>query len=78
MINAVLDEMSRLGRESMSAGAAETAAGAQLHDSATEARKMIGLLQEEGILTRERLYLGAGAFDEGVRVVFQAFADSCC
>lgn len=37
--------------------------------------RILGLLQEEGVLTRERLYLGSGNFDEGVRIVFQAFAD---
>ena len=35
----------------------------------------LGLLQEEGVLTREQLYLGEGRYGEGVRIVFQAFAD---
>lgn len=35
----------------------------------------MSLLQEEGVLTRERLHLGSGRSGEGVRIVFQAFAD---
>lgn len=78
-VNRVLDgllyELSRLGRESISTGAAEAVAQASLDNTGADATKVLGLLQEEGVLTRERLYLGSGNFDEGVRIVFQAFAD---
>jgi hypothetical protein len=75
VLDALLDEMSRLGRESMSTGAAETVAQASLGSSGADSTRIIGLFQEEGVLTRERLYLGNGNYDEGVRIVFQAFAD---
>lgn len=75
VIDALLDELSRRGRESMSASAAEAVARVPLEGSAADATRLLGLLQEEGVLTREPLYLGDGNFDEGVRIVFQAFAD---
>lgn len=75
VLDALLDELSRLGRESMSTGAAETVTRASLDSSAVDVTRVLGLLQEEGVLTRERLYLGNGNFDEGIRIVFQAFAD---
>lgn len=75
VLDGLLDELSRLGRESMSTSAAEAVAQASLDDTSVDATRILGLLQEEGVLTRERLYLGDGNFDEGVRIVFQAFAD---
>jgi len=75
VLDGLLDELSRLGRESMSASAAEAVARASLGDASADATRILGLLQEEGVLTRERLYLGSSNFDEGVRIVFQAFAD---
>lgn len=75
VLDGLLDELSRLGRESMATSAAEAVAQASLGDANADATKVLGLLQEEGVLTRERLYLGGDDFDEGVRVVFQAFAD---
>jgi hypothetical protein len=75
VLDVLLDELSRLGRESMSTSAAETVAQASLGSSNTDATRILGLFQEEGVLTRERLYLGGGKYDEGVRIVFQAFAD---
>jgi hypothetical protein len=75
VINLLLDEMSRLGRESLSAMNAEKIARVPLNKSAADATKILGILQEEGILTREPLYLGDGNYEEGVRIVFQAFAD---
>jgi hypothetical protein len=61
--------------ESMSAEAAEAVARTALDDKGADATRIVGLLQEEGVLTRERLYLGDGRYGEGVRIVFQAFAD---
>ncbi|MEU8251376.1 hypothetical protein [Nonomuraea sp. NPDC048916] len=75
VLDALLDELSRLGRESMSTSLAEATAREALHGSSFDATRIIGLLQEEGVLTRERLYMGNGNFDEGIRIVFQAFAD---
>ncbi|WP_409186516.1 hypothetical protein F9C11_20695 [Amycolatopsis sp. VS8301801F10] len=74
-LEGLLDELSRLGGESMSTSAAEAVAQRSLGAAGADATRILGLLQEEGILTRERLYLGSGDFDEGVRIVFQAFAD---
>ncbi|WP_406048278.1 hypothetical protein [Kribbella sp. NBC_00889] len=75
VLDALLDELSRVGRESISAGKAEKVARDALGGASGESTRVIALLQEEGVLTRERLYLGNGAFDEGVRIVFQAFSD---
>ncbi|WP_439812347.1 hypothetical protein [Streptomyces sp. P9-2] len=74
-LNALLDELSRLGRESMSAASAHETVSSSLEDTRIDAVRLMGLLQEEGVLTRERLHLGSGRFGEGVRIVFQAFAD---
>lgn len=74
-LDALLDELSRLGRESMSASAADRVVRSSLEGSGADSTRLLGLLQEEGVLTRERLYLGGGTTDEGVRIVFQAFAD---
>ena len=59
----------------MSAEAAEAVARTALGDAGADATRIVGLLQEEGVLTRERLYLGDGRYGDGVRIVFQAFAD---
>jgi hypothetical protein len=75
VLDGLLDELSRIGRESMSTAAAEAVARAALGDAATNATRMLGLLQEEGVLTREQLYLGGNQYGEGVRIVFQTFAD---
>jgi hypothetical protein len=75
VLDGLLDELSRLGRESMSTSAADAVAQASLGAASADATRILGLFQEEGVLTRERLYLGDGNFEEGVRIVFQAFAD---
>ena len=75
VLDGLLDELSRTGRESMSTEAAETVAQTAVSGTGTDASRMLGLLQEEGVLTREQLYLGDGNYGEGVRIVFQAFAD---
>ncbi len=75
VLDGLLDELSRVGRESMSTEAAEAIARTVVGGTGTDATRMLGLLQEEGVLTREQLYLGDGKHDEGVRIVFQAFAD---
>ncbi|MEV4237048.1 hypothetical protein AB0J47_17935 [Nocardia sp. NPDC049737] len=73
VLNGFLDKLSVLGEESMSTSDAEVVARKSL--DSTEATRLLGLLQEEGVLTRERLYLGTGNIGEGVRIVFQAFSD---
>lgn len=75
VIDALLDEFSRTGQESMSATTAESVTQAQLGGVAAETVQLIGILQDEGILTEERLYLGDNQYDDGVRIVFQAFSD---
>jgi len=74
VLDAVLGELSRLGREGLSTSAVEAIARSTL-DSTDNATRIIGLLQEEGVLTRELLYLDNGKYSEGIRIVFQAFAD---
>lgn len=75
VLDGLLDELSRIGRESMESGTAEAVARTALGDAGADATRMLGLLQEEGVLTREQLYLEHGRYGEGVRIVFQAFAD---
>ena len=75
VLDGLLDELSRIGRESMGTEAAEAVARTALGDAGADATRILGLLQEEGVLTRERLYLGDDRYGEGVRIVFQAFAD---
>ncbi len=75
VIDALLDELSKVGRESMSTTSAADVASNSLGSSSGDATRIIGLLQEEGVLTRERLYLGEGNYAEGIRIVFQAFSD---
>ncbi|MFF8444117.1 hypothetical protein ACF07U_25025 [Streptomyces californicus] len=74
-LDALLDELSRLGRESMSAAGAHQTVRSSLEEPRIDTARLLGLLQEEGVLTRERLYLGNGNTGEGIRIVFQAFAD---
>jgi hypothetical protein len=74
-LDGLLDELSRIGQESMGAEVAEAIVRTALGDAGAEATRIVGLLQEEGVLTRERLYLGDGRYGDGVRIVFQAFAD---
>ena len=40
-----------------------------------DATVVLGALQNEGVLSRELLYLGRDLTEDGVRIVFQAFAD---
>ncbi len=75
VVDALLDELSRLGRESMSVTNAEQVAQGSLGPAGVDVTRVLGLLQEEGVLTRERLYLGDGEIGEGIRIVFQAFSD---
>lgn len=75
VLDGLLDELSRIGRESMGAETAESVARTSLGETGADATRILGLLQEEGVLTREQLYLGDGQYGEGVRIVFQAFAD---
>lgn len=74
-LDGLLDELSRIGQESLGADAAEVVVQTALGDAGTETTRIVGLFQEEGVLTRERLYLGDGRYGEGIRIVFQAFAD---
>lgn len=74
-LDGLLDELSSIGQESVSAEVAEAVLRTALGDASADTTRIIGLLQEEGVLTRERFYLGDGQSGEGVRIVFQAFSD---
>lgn len=74
-LDVLLDEFARTGRESMAATTAESIVQAQIGGPAGDASRLVGLLQDEGVLTQERLYLGDSTFGDGVRIVFQAFSD---
>lgn len=76
VLDAVLDEMSRQGREIVSSiQALEAARGCLADINPADAARILGLWQEEGVLICDRLYLGNGQYEEGMRVTFQAFAD---
>ncbi|WP_374539149.1 hypothetical protein [Micromonospora aurantiaca (nom. illeg.)] len=76
VLDALLDEMAQRGSEGLTSTVAEAVARDALAGTEFKPVKVLGLLQEEGILTRERLYLDDEAtYGEGIRVVFQAFAD---
>ena len=70
VLDGLLDELSRIGRESMSTEMAESMARTALCDAAADATRVLGLLQEEGVLTREQLFLCDSGYGEGVRTVF--------
>uniref|UniRef100_UPI000A605C50 ATP-binding protein n=1 Tax=Nocardia mikamii TaxID=508464 RepID=UPI000A605C50 len=75
VLDAILDELSRVGQEAMSLAAVEPVVRAVVQESSDDPIRILGLLQEEGVLTREKMYLGDGNFEEGIRIVFQAFSD---
>lgn len=75
VLDGLLDEMSRTGREGMSVARASEIASAFLDNSSENAARMIGVMQDEGVLTNELLYIGGGKSENGVRITFQAFSD---
>jgi hypothetical protein len=75
VLDDLLDELAIRGTESLGAATAMELAKRALEGSRKAARRMIGLLQHEGVLTRELIRLDDGELGEGVRVVFQAFSD---
>lgn len=70
LLNAMIDD----GAEVLEVDRAEDAIGVALGPDGDRVR-LLGLLQEEGVLTQERLYLGDNRSGDAVRVVFQAFSD---
>jgi len=75
VLDALLDEMSGVGREALSIVRAEQIVQASSSHLKIDAVATLGVLQDEGVLTREMMYLGGSEYGDGVRVVFQAFAD---
>lgn len=59
VLDKLLDELSRTSQEGIGIKAAESVAQRALDGLRDRAMRILGLLQEEGILTRERLYLGS-------------------
>ena len=53
VLDGLLDKLSRVGRESMSTEAAEAIARTVVGGTGTDATRMLGLLQEEGVLARD-------------------------
>ncbi|MFI7024752.1 hypothetical protein ACIBMZ_18745 [Micromonospora sp. NPDC049900] len=74
-LDALLDEMALLGREGLTITEADTVVRSVLDGTAVSPAKLLGLLQDEGVLTREHLYLGSDTFGDGIRIAFQAFSD---
>ena len=61
----------------MGTDTAELVARTALGEAKADATRILGLLQEEGVLTRERLYLGDDHYGEGVRIVSRHSPTSC-
>ncbi|WP_143133865.1 hypothetical protein [Actinoplanes philippinensis] len=75
VLDTLVDEMALLGREGLTSSEADTVVQTALKDTVLPPTKILGLLQDEGVLNRERLHLGAGTFGDGFRITFQAFSD---
>lgn len=75
VLDALLDEFATTGREGATTSRAEQIATGAMNSSVDDAVRVLGALQNEGVLSRERLYLGSGVSEDGFRVAFQAFAD---
>lgn len=75
VLDALLDEFASTGREGTAMSRAEQVVMDALKASVDDAVRVLGALQNEGVLSRERLYLGSGLSEDGLRVAFQAFAD---
>ena len=74
-MDALLDEFAEKGRESISIERAEQLATSALGGRLDEAVLLLGALQSEFVLTREVLFIGDNPPTEGLRIIFQAFAD---
>lgn len=74
-LSALLDEIGSTGREVLPTVRAEQLVQAALPASENEAIAFLGVLQNEGVFTREHIYTKQGQTIDGVRVAFQAFAD---
>ncbi len=75
VLDALLDEFAISGQEGTTSSRAEQIATDSMGSSVADAVRVLGALQNEGVLSRERLYLGSGVSEDGFRVAFQAFAD---
>lgn len=75
VLNALLDEFAAGGREGTTTSRAGEVVSDVLGTAGDAAIRVLGALQDEGVLSRERLYLGSGASEDGLRVAFQAFSD---
>jgi hypothetical protein len=75
VLDALLDELVSTGKESMTMARAEEITAAAVVGSTGNSETILGVLQDEGVLIREFVYLENGQSIEGLRIVFQAFAD---
>jgi hypothetical protein len=74
VVNALLDEFARTGREATPLPDAQRIA-ASVEDLTLSTPSVLGALQSEGVFTREHMYFNAGGYQDGFRIVFQTFAD---
>ncbi|MCV0384781.1 MAG: hypothetical protein K5799_15270 [Erythrobacter sp.] len=74
VLDAFLDECVVRGREGLPQDVVQQLARDALGDD-ERAAVVIGALESEGVLIRERLYLGGQDLEDGFRIVFQAFSD---
>ncbi|HEY1831359.1 MAG TPA: hypothetical protein VGG38_14075 [Acidimicrobiales bacterium] len=74
VVNALLDEFARTGRESAPLAVAQSIVTA-VEGQTLQPLALIGALQSEGIFTKEQMYFDVGGYQDGFRIVFQAFAD---
>jgi hypothetical protein len=74
VIDALLDDMASRGREAVPLANAERLT-TSITGAVANAGRLLGALQNEGIVTRELIYLGHNETEDSLRIVFQAFAD---
>lgn len=75
VLDSLLEELARTGEEAVATtDAGDLAQSALLGDRATAVR-VLGALHDEGVLTRERVFIRERGRVDGMRIVFQAFSD---
>ncbi|MDQ1215822.1 hypothetical protein [Microbacterium arborescens] len=75
VLDSLVGRLADTGRERLDVSEALGIIGETLGDGRRAATRLLGILQDEGVLTRERVWDGEHAATEAVRVVFQAFSD---
>lgn len=75
VLDALIGRLADTGKEFLAVSDALSVVANTLECTRRAATRMLGILQDEGVLTRERAFLPGQNRVEAVRVVFQAFSD---